>query len=188
VHTSCYSRRNLLRLPFEHSLDRKRGLIKRATRSGMPNGGFPMMKCRVVCLFIAVAALSCLGTGQNSQGRSSSPGKPGPDPLQSATKPLTPKSAMPAHSKSSVAVPNASAYGGSTNAELNHLELQNVTAGGAKSAARPPKGTSALKSADTSTSGSGINFKYHKPAGGTQASTPGANSANSNTPRVTKKN
>jgi hypothetical protein len=146
-----------------------------------------MMKYRLVCLFVTMAAGICLAPAQNSNVRASS-AKPGPDPLQAATKPLTPKSAMPSHRKSSVAMPPASTSGKNTTADLTRMERQNGKASGSKSGDKgPAKGSSVRKSADTSAgSGSGINFKYQKPVGGLKASTPGANSANSSTPRVKK--
>jgi hypothetical protein len=145
-----------------------------------------MMKYRVVCLFITVAALVALATAQNTQARSSS-AKSGPDPLQTATKPLTPKSAITPHRKSSVALPATNDR--NTTAELTRMERQNVKAGDSKSVSVPSaQRVSPVKSADTSAgNGSGINFKYKKPAGGLRASTPDAQSANSGRP-VTKKN
>jgi hypothetical protein len=179
----------LPRLPFGQPLDGKRALIKRATGIGMPGGRFPMIKHRVVCLFVTVAAGICLATAQtsnqNSQGSASA--KSGGDPLKTATKPLTPKSAMPAPRKSSVAVPNTSKSGRNTTAELTHLERQNGKAGGSKSGTTPPAKGASVKPADKSAgSSSGINFKYQKPAGGLKAATPGPHSANSGTPRVKK--
>jgi hypothetical protein len=155
----------------------------------MPDGRFPMMKYRVVCLFVALSVSSCLAAAQSSQGRSSS-AKPGQDPLRTATKPLTPKSAMPAHRKSSGAIPKGSASSRNTSAELAHLERQEIKTPRSKSAsAGATKGASGSKSTDTAAaSGAGINFKYQKPVGGKQASKPDAHSANSSTPRVTKKN
>jgi hypothetical protein len=144
-----------------------------------------MMKYRVVCLFVTFAAGICLATAQDSQVRSASP-KSGPDPLQTATKPLTPKSAMPPQRKSSAAVPNPATANHNTTAELTHLERQNIKAPSAKSNSTGPA-KSAPKSAGTSAAnGSGINFKYQKPAGGTQAPNPGANARSSGAPRVKK--
>jgi hypothetical protein len=139
------------------------------------------MKYRVVCWFVAAAALICLATAQNSQVRASS-AKAGPDPLQTATKPLTPKSAMPAQRKSSVAEPIASTSSRNTTAELTHLERQNIKAGGSKSGAGPAKSASAPKSANTSAGRSGIDFKYQKPVGGVRAATPDAHAANKGRP------
>lgn len=146
-----------------------------------------MTKYRVVCLFVTVAAGVCLATAQSSQVRSSST-KSSPDPLQAATKPLTPKSAMPPQRQPSVAMSNPSKSNGKTTAELTRLEQQKVTAARPKnSGTGAAKSASAKKPADTSAKGSsGINFQYQKPVGGMQASMPGANSKNSSVPRVKK--
>ena len=146
-----------------------------------------MTKRRVVFLLIIAAALTSLAIAQSSQVRSSSP-KSGPDPLQTANKPLTPKSAMPTQRKSSVTLPNTSTGSRSTSAELTHLERQNIKAGGSTSVSKgPEKGAPAIKPAETSAAnGSAINYKYQKPAGGRQATRPDANSKNSGTPRVKK--
>jgi hypothetical protein len=140
-----------------------------------------MMKFRVACLLVTVGALIGLATAQETQVHSAS-AKSTPDPLQAATKPLSPKSAMPAPRKPAPAIPPKS--GTNTTAELTHLEQQNVKAGGPKSNAAPAK-AAPLKSADSS-AGNGINFKYQKPAGGMKATTPNANTKNPNTPRVKK--
>ena len=146
-----------------------------------------MMKLRIACLFVTVAASISLATAQNSGGRSSS-AKAGRDPLQTAIKPLTPKSVTTPTRKSSVAVPRAS-KGSNAAAELTHLERQNIKAGSKSRGAGPAKGISAPKSAGTTArTGSGINFKYEKPVGGMTATKPDARAANSSTPRVTKKN
>jgi hypothetical protein len=151
----------------------------------MPEREIPMMKYRLVCWFVTVAALIGLAAAQTSPVHSSS-AKSAPDPVKAATKPLTPKSAMPSNRKSSAVVPNPSTSDGKTSAELNRLERQPIEAGGSKSAT-PAKGASAPKSTGTSAgSGSGINFKYQQPTGGMKATTPDANSKNSSTPRVKK--
>jgi hypothetical protein len=67
-----------------------------------------MTQYKVICLFVAIAGGLCLATAQSSQVGSSS-AKRGADPLQTATKPLTPKSAMPPQRKSPVVAPKASA-------------------------------------------------------------------------------
>jgi hypothetical protein len=147
-----------------------------------------MLKCRAVCWFV-MAAASIGATAQNSQVHSSST-KSSSGPLQTATKPLTPKSAMPSQHKSAIAVPKASTGARNTTAELTNLEQQQSKAGGPKSGSTgAAKSASARRSADSSArSGSGINFKYQKPVGGLTASTPDANAKSSGTPRVTKKN
>jgi hypothetical protein len=140
------------------------------------------MKLRVVCWFVLVAASIGLAPAQNSSSAT-----PTRDPLLNATKPLTPKSAMPTQSKSSGGVSNVS-KNGSTNAELSRLERQNIKAGDPKKVTTgASKSTSVKTSANVSAnSGSGINFQYQKPVGGMKASTPGANAKSSATPRVKK--
>ncbi|HWY21015.1 MAG TPA: hypothetical protein VNX26_07320 [Candidatus Acidoferrum sp.] len=147
-----------------------------------------MMKYRVV-FFLATTAVGIgLATAQNSQGRSSS-AKSGKDPLQAATKPLTPKSAMEPRRKSSVAVPHASKSGPNTTAELTHLERQSPIKTKNPNSTPPPKAAALPKTIDQSAgNGSRTNFKYRKPVGGLKATTPKANSPNSTTPRVTKSN
>jgi hypothetical protein len=89
-----------------------------------------------------------------------------------------------------VVVPKASKSGPNATAELNQLERQNIKAGTSKSkGAGVVKRASVPKSPDTTArTGSGINFKYQKPVGGMTATKPDAHTANSSTPRVTKKN
>jgi len=110
-----------------------------------------------------MAVWVCLAAAQNSAKRASST-KSSPDPAHTAaTKPLTPKSAMPQPHKSTV-VPPPSTSVRSTNAELNHLERQPIRAsnGGNAGAA---KGLSAAKPAATpNANGSGINATYQPPA------------------------
>jgi hypothetical protein len=146
------------------------------------------MKHKTIFLFLALAAMIGLATAQSSQGHSLSGSKSGADP---ATKPLSPKSAMPAH-KSSVPAPVVPSAKGSTTTELNHLEHQNphATKGSAARAKSTPAPKPAVqpKSTETSTAkGSGVDFKYQKPKGGMRAETPDPNTANSTTPRVKKK-
>jgi hypothetical protein len=144
-----------------------------------------MTKYRIACWFITLAASTCLSLAQSSQVGASS-AKPGPDPLQTATKPLTPKSAMPPQRKPSAEVPSA-ASSRKTSTELARLERQNNSAVTSSSDARSAKGPSVPKSADPSAAQDPpINFKYKKPAGGMQAAKPDANSKNSATPRVKK--
>jgi hypothetical protein len=144
-----------------------------------------MIKCKLVCLFLTVATCTFIATAQNSPA-GSSPAKATPDPLQSATKPLTPKSAMPAKHKSSAAGPSAVATNKNTTAELTHLEQQNIKAGNSNSGNnRPAKSVTLPKPANTSAaSGPGIDFKYQKPVGGMKAAKPNANSPNSTKSRV----
>jgi hypothetical protein len=147
------------------------------------------MKYRVAILFVTVAAGICVATAQSSQAQAATP-KSKPDPMLAATKPLTPKSAMPAKSKSSVAAPTASQNAAKTNAELTHLERQPIKAGASdNSKAGAAKGASAPKPAGTANAnGSGINFTYEKPKSGMQAAKPDAHAPNSTKPRVTKNN
>jgi hypothetical protein len=120
-----------------------------------------MVKFRIVCWFVTAAVGVCLATAQKSQVRSSSANA---DPLQVATKPLTPKSAMRTKSKSAPLAPNASKSGRNTTAELNHLERQNGKAPSSKnSSAGQTKGTTVKSTATPSGSGSGISATYQKP-------------------------
>jgi len=122
-----------------------------------------MMKCKVVFWFVTWTALIGLGAAQNSKVGSSS-AKTGPDPLKTATKPLTPKSAIGPRRTSSGAVPNSSANSQKTNAELTRLERQSVKAGGSKSGNSGAAKAPPVKSANpASGSGSGINATYQKP-------------------------
>ncbi len=122
-----------------------------------------MMKCKVVFWFVTGVALIGLAAAQSSKVGSSS-AESGPDPLQTATKPLTPKSAIAPHSKSSAGVRNASTNTQKTNAELTRLERQSVKAGGSKNGSTGAAKAPPVKSANTSSgSGSGINASYQKP-------------------------
>lgn len=143
-----------------------------------------MVKCRAVCLSITIAALIGVAPAQKSQVHS--PTAKSDADLKAATKPLIPKSAMPAkHSSSSVA-PSVGNRSGNANKELQHLERQEIRAGGSqKSGAGAAKVASGPKPAAAGT-GSGINFTYEKPKVGMQASRPDAHAANSTRPRVTK--
>jgi hypothetical protein len=149
-----------------------------------------MMKYRIICLFVTLAASISLATAQTSQARSSS-AKSSKDPLRTATQPLTPKSTMPPQRKSSTTVvPRGSKSTQKENAELSHLERDKIKAGGSeKGSSNGSKGAAkGTALPESSRGGSAINFKYQKPAGGLKATTPGANSKSSSTPRVTKKN
>lgn len=144
-----------------------------------------LMTHRRVFLFIAVAGSIGLATAQSSQTHSSST-KTGPDSLKSATAPLTPKSAMPRQSKSSVAVPSAPTTSQKTPAELTRLERQNIRAAGPKSNNAGPAKVAPAKS--EATPSEKLDFRYQKPVGGITSARPDARSASSSTPRVTKKN
>jgi hypothetical protein len=149
-----------------------------------------MTKFRVVCFFVTIAFGICLATAQNSTTRSSSSARPGSDPIKAATKPLTPKSAMPPQHKSGTAapVPHNTTKGRAADAELTRLEHQNLKVKGSTTGnpPAPNHATSRKPSATSAQKGSGIDFKYQKPVGGTQAAKPAARSANSSTPRVQK--
>jgi hypothetical protein len=144
-----------------------------------------MIKCKVVCWFLTVAAWTLMATAQSPRA-GSSPAKATADPLQSATKPLTPKSAMPAKHKSSVVAPSPAASSKNTTAELTHLEHQSIKAGSSNSGNKgPAKSVPLPRPATTSAaSGPGIDFKYQKPVGGMKAANPNANSPNSTKSRV----
>ena len=122
-----------------------------------------MMRCRIAFLFVAVAALVCMASAQNSKIGSSS-STSGPDRLKTATQPLTPKSAMALPRKSAVAVPSASTTRRDTSAELTRLERQSIKTGGSKNGNTGASKANLVKPAGTSSgSGSGINSTYHKP-------------------------
>src|SRR5437879_6061030 len=94
---------------------------------------------------------------KSSQVKSSST-KSSAAPHATATKPLTPKSVMPAPHKSSAVVPKPSKSSANTSAALTHLEQQNGKASGVKSGTPPaPKVASTRKSA---VSNSDINLQY----------------------------
>jgi hypothetical protein len=142
-----------------------------------------MGKYKAICLSIMLSGLIGMASAQKSQVHSPT-AKPDPN-LTAATKPLTPKSAMPpAKSSSSPAMPATTKSNANANKELSHLERQDIHAGGANKSgaaksASTPKPAAAAKD-------SGINATYEKPKAGRQAATPGAHSANSTKPRVTK--
>ena len=119
-----------------------------------------MMKYKAVFWFVTCAVWIGVATAQKSKPLSSSP-KASPAPVHAATKPLTPKSAMPPPHKSSVVAPHASKSNQKSNAELNHLERQPIKATSPKKTA---KSASAPKPAGaTNANGSGINSTYQKP-------------------------
>lgn len=145
-----------------------------------------------VTLWLGIANVAA-ALGQSSSSSSSpvaaksSGSESGKDPIKSATKPLTPKSAMPEQRKLAAVVPPAT--GAHTSSELGRMERSSVRASNSKpegsSAAKVP---SITKSSGTAPSQSqSMNFKYQKPAGGTQASAPNARAANSTKPRVNQR-
>jgi hypothetical protein len=121
-----------------------------------------MSKSRTGFVCVTAAALICVASAQNS--RVGSPAESGPDPLKTAIQPLTPKSAMAAPRKSSVAVPKAATSGRDTNADLTRLERQGIKTGISKSGNKRSSKANPVKPAGTSSgSGSGINSSYQKP-------------------------
>jgi len=141
-----------------------------------------MMKSSAAVLLLTVVAGTLLAAAQNSKASPASI-KPAPDPMKNVTKPLTPKSAMPAKRRPAAVPLNAPQAGNRNTAELARLEEQNAKAATPKSSPAAPK-IAPVKSAGTPANGSGINFKYQKPVGGKTAAPPGANAKASPTPRV----
>jgi hypothetical protein len=140
-----------------------------------------MKNSRIVFLLITAASMTVLCVAQSTKPLSS-PAKTAKDPLVNATKPITPKSAMPDHRKSPGALPAAS--GKNTSAELTHLENQKISTKNVSNG--PGKGAPGTKLAETSEPGGpAINYKYQKPVGGKQATMPDAN-ARSSSNRVKK--
>lgn len=141
------------------------------------------MKHAIIFSLLGALTLVSQGTAQNPPTRST-PHKSDPGAVPTASKPLTPKSAMPAKRKSSVTLP-ADSSTRNTSAELSHLERQKTRTNGAKGA---DKGSQKIapKAETSAANGSGVNFKYKKPAGGMKAATPDPNTRNSPTPRVKK--
>jgi hypothetical protein len=144
-----------------------------------------MKKSRVVSLWMTAASMTVLCAAQSAKPLTS-PAKTAKDPLVTATNPITPKSAMPAHPKSAAVLPPTT--GKNTTAELAHLENQKVSSGRTPNVSNGSgKGVPSTKRAEASdASGTAINYKYQKPVGGKQAVTPDANARNSSTPRVKK--
>jgi hypothetical protein len=78
-----------------------------------------------------------------------------------ATKPLTPKSAMPAPHKSSTGVPKVTATGAHNSAELARLEQQNKKPPAAKNTSA--RQGSVLPASKSTPPNPAINFQYQKP-------------------------
>jgi hypothetical protein len=94
---------------------------------------------------------------------------------------------MPVKRKLAPVPANASNRATNTSAELNRLERQkDKTAGTKSSGATPVKGMAGKSANASAGSGSKIDFKYQKPAGGKTAVKPAANAKGSGTPRVSK--
>jgi len=130
-----------------------------------------MIKYRYALFLMTVAGLLGLAVGQNSKG-ASSPSKPANDSLRNATKPITPKSAMPAQRKGAVASPKPATRQSSTSTELSRLERQSSKATASKNTSPAPANSTQAKPKATSGNASKIDFKYQKPAGQKPA-TPG---------------
>ena len=140
-----------------------------------------MAKYKAVYLLMTVAFF--IGVAPAQKAHTSTAGSKAD--YGAATKPLTPKSAMPAkHSSSSL--PPATKRSVEANKELTHLEQPRIRSGASsKSAASPAKSLSTPKPV-ASQKDSGINATYEKPKVGMQASRPDAHAANSTKPRVNK--
>jgi len=118
---------------------------------------------KIGVLFVTVAAFLGLGAAQNSKLALSST-SPRQDPLKTATKPLTPKSAAQPPRRSSVPLPNRATNSSKNGAELNRLERESMNTGVAKGNKAGTVKTPSTKPAETSPkSGSGINASYQKP-------------------------
>ena len=125
-------------------------------------GDFMMKQKRwIMALVVTLPAWICVATAQDSHVKSSSElksssSKSSAASQAAATKPLTPKSAMPAPHKSSAVVPKASKNNANTSAALTRLEQQNSKALGAKSGTTPgprvPQGKNPLRATPISTS------------------------------------
>jgi hypothetical protein len=147
------------------------------------------MKHRVAWLLAITASIGVVppptALGQSASSTASLTAKPGKDPLKSATKPLTPKSAIPVPHKSAPVIPPAT--GVHTSSDLTRLERTSISGSSSKgTGASPAKAPPIGKSSDTTPSQT-MNFKYQKPVGGTQASAPNARAANSSKPRVNQR-
>jgi hypothetical protein len=114
---------------------------------------------RGVILVLISVALSVAAFAQSAAGKTT-PDKSGSGSLKTATKPLTPKSAIPSHKPRAISPPPAKTN--SANDELSRLERQttpraNATTSATRTAKLPqPKPTPAATS-------SGINATYQKP-------------------------
>ncbi|HVI08655.1 MAG TPA: hypothetical protein VND65_10210 [Candidatus Binatia bacterium] len=144
------------------------------------------MKLRLGPGLVAIGILIGVAAAQSTQTHSSvnSSGKSGPDPLQTATKPLTPKSAMPAPRKTAPAAPSTRSNA-KAGAELSRMERTNIKASNAASSTTKAPPVQASSGARPNPP---IIYTYQQPTGGVKATTPAANSANSRVPRVTKPN
>lgn len=128
-----------------------------------------MRKCKVLLLLVAAAGWPSLMAGQSSKPHSTSASG---SASTNATKPLTPKSAMPSHRKAAVTLPRTNNT--NTTAQLAQLERGSGNAGGVKRSSSAPAKPPVVKSASgPAEKNSGIEFKYQKPK--TTAGTKGPN-------------
>jgi hypothetical protein len=135
------------------------------------------MKFKILLLLVAAAACTSLLQGQSSKPHSTSTGSTSGTASLNATKPLTPKSAMPSHRKAAVAAPRAR-NNANTTAQLTQLERQNSKANSLKSTGTAPAKPVTLKSGSGPTEkNSGIDFKYQKPKTTTGSKGPNPNDA-----------
>ena len=125
-----------------------------------------MTKHTIICLFVAATTYASLSPAQSSHSSSATAGS---GSLTAATKPLTPKSAMPSHRKATIVAPKTTRTT-NTNAQLTHLERQNSKANSAKSTASS-KDASLKSSSAPAGKDSGIDFKYQKPVGAQKPAT-----------------
>jgi hypothetical protein len=130
-----------------------------------------MMKYGIVYLLVVGVAFTSLSLGQSSRPRSSaSSASAGSDSLKAATKPLTPKSAMPSHRQTAAAPKRTSST--NTTAKLAQLERQNSKPNRSTSSGTAGGKDATLKSGTPPAGkGSGIEFKYQKPVGAQRATT-----------------
>jgi hypothetical protein len=143
---------------------RKRVLIDKTRERNARTWDFQMrLNPKIGILFVTVAAFIGLARAQNSKLAPSST-SPRHDPLKTATKPLTPKSAAQLPRRSSVPLPNGTTNSSKNGAELSRLERQSLDTGVAKGNKTGTVKTPSIKPAGTSSkSGSGINASYQKP-------------------------
>ena len=120
-----------------------------------------------VCWLVSLLCCGGIAVGQNSlhnSNLSASAADPKMDRPLSTTKPLTPKSSMPAEHKTSAPV-NVVGSTRSESAELTQIERQRISAGSAK----PARNRAPVQTGGSRTSGTAINAAYHKPATGLRA-------------------
>ena len=153
----------MARLPSAHLLDENRVLISGDAQAG-ESERFSMIKHKVLYVFATVIAGLSLAAGQSSKVHTTS-ANTGPNPTKVATKPLTPKSAMP-KGKSSTAAPATSTpkTASKTDAELSRLERQPIKAANPNANKAAVKSPAVSKPVAANANGSGINSTYQKPA------------------------